>query len=140
MSHLAPGVVLFEKRPRWESELKRGLATERVLIRPCRSQADLTGLCRSMRGSVAVIDFEVGPAVVVDWLRETQSERLALSPVILLPRDCDTLEWPLRELGAAGALIAPIRPLELLQICRSLLELWTQGQQDTKSTAQRPSR
>jgi len=122
MSHLAPGVVLFEKRPRWESELKRGLAEDRVLIRPCRSPTDLTALCRAMGGSVAVIDFEMSPAIVLEWLQDTHSRGLAVSPVIILPRDAGALEWPLRELGVLGVLITPVRTSELIQLCRSLLD------------------
>lgn len=75
-----------------------------------------------MRGSVAVIDFEAGPALVVDWLQHTQPARLGVSPVIILPRECGMLEWPLRELGSTGVLKAPIRSIELIQLCRSLLD------------------
>src|SRR5262245_34637699 len=108
MSHLAPGVVLFEKRPRWESELKRGLAAERTVIRPCRSAADLMALCRAMRGSVAVIDFETGPGAVIEWLQHSRLQDLSVSPIVILPRDAGALEWPLRELGAKGVFITPL--------------------------------
>jgi hypothetical protein len=121
MSHLAPGVILFEKRPRWESELKRGLAAERVLIRPCRSVADLTTLCRAMRGSVTVIDFETGPAGTIEWLQHARSHDFAVSPVVILPRSAAALEWPLREFGAEAVFCTPVNSRDLVLLTRSLL-------------------
>lgn len=127
MLKLAPGVVLFEKRPRWEAVLKRALSVDRLQIRPCRSAADLTAVCRTMQGSVAVIDYEVGPALVLEWLQQSQLEGLTVSPAIILPLEAGPLEWPLRELGAQAVLRSPIRNQELVALCRSLLPVAPKG-------------
>jgi len=121
MSKLAPGIVLFEKRPRWEAVLKRALSADRLLIRPCRSAADLTAICRTMQGSVVVIDFEIGSGLALEWLQQSQLRGLTVSPVVILPLEAGPLEWPLRELGAQAVLMSPIRNQELVAVCRSLL-------------------
>jgi hypothetical protein len=72
-----------------------------------------------MRGSVAVVDLEVGADQVLGWLQKALTHRLQVFPVILLPAEAGSLEWPLRELGAAAVFPAPVRGAELLHVCRS---------------------
>jgi hypothetical protein len=121
MSHLAPAILVYEKRPRWESELKRACAGERTLIRPCRSPTDLLELCRSMPGSVIVADLEAGTAHVLRCLEQVLLERLAAHPLIIAPAEAGDLEWSFRELGALGVLPESTRGEELADLCRRAL-------------------
>ena len=118
---LAPAILVYEKRPRWEAELKRSLVGKRTLVRPCRSVADLLALCRAMPGSVAVIDIEVGGGTVLHALDQAQRERLALFPIVIAPDYADDLEWPLRELGIVALLPDRAPCGELSRACRRWL-------------------
>jgi DNA-binding response OmpR family regulator len=121
MARLAPAVLVFEKRPRLEAGLKRGLEPERVLVRPCRSSADLLELCRAMPGSVAVIDFAVGGAAVLQWLTEIATCRVDVAPIIIATPKERELEWPLRELGTSAVVFEMSSCRELTALCRRFL-------------------
>jgi len=126
MSSLAPAVVVFEKSPRWESELKRRLAGPRLLVRPCRSAADVLALCRQISGSVVVVDFAAGAAEGLRLLESLSRRKLPASAVVIASGDNDELEWLARELGAAAFVSELIGGDLLAEICRRLLPPETQ--------------
>jgi DNA-binding NarL/FixJ family response regulator len=121
MSPLAPAIFVFEKSPRWDAELKRRLANHQVLVRPCRSAQDLLALCRQAPGSVAVIDFAAGIAEGLRLVESLAGLALAIAPVVIGSRETEDLEWPARELGAAGFVTDRIGGDALADICRRLL-------------------
>lgn len=121
MPHLAPAILVFEKRPRWEAELKRSLAPEATLVRPCRSAADLINLGRSMPGSVAVIDLDVGIRPALHCLEQALLSRLGVLPLVVSTPDARQFEWTFRELGALTVLPDTIRGDELAAMCRRML-------------------
>jgi DNA-binding NtrC family response regulator len=121
MSPLAPAVLVFEKAPRWESELKRRLSSTQLLVRPCRSPADVLHLCRQMPGSVVVIDFSAGAAEGLRLLESLESRRLRALPVVVASTALEELEWPARELGAAGFVAETIGGAALAALCRRML-------------------
>lgn len=127
MPNLAPSVIVFEKRPRREAGLKRHLATDRVVVRPCRSRADLVELCTAMPGSVAVFDLEADAATLLLCLEQALARRLDVAPVIVAPPSIGELEWPLRELGALAVVPDTTRDEELAQLCRLVLTKSTSG-------------
>src|SRR6516165_9542027 len=94
MSPLAPAVLVLEKAPRWESELKRRISGPQLLVRPCRSAEDVLSLCRQMPGSVVVIDFDAGVAEGLRLLEALDARRLRAVPVVVASRELDELEWP----------------------------------------------
>jgi hypothetical protein len=118
MTHLDAMIFVFERRPRWESELKRTFAGEGIFVRPCRSAGDLLTLCRSAPGSVAVIDLSAGPPAVLDCLAQIGRERLEVFPLVIAEGDPNDLEWPLRELGARLVCPASVSSDELAGMCR----------------------
>ncbi|MFN0054722.1 MAG: hypothetical protein ACKV0T_21330 [Planctomycetales bacterium] len=117
MSHLARSILVFERRSQWEADLKRSLADRRVLVRPCRSAADLLELCRAMPGSVAVIDLETGAATVLRCLEQALRQRLSVTALVIAQDHAADLEWPLRELGAAAVLSRSIAGDALAALC-----------------------
>ncbi|MSR59822.1 MAG: hypothetical protein EXS05_19660 [Planctomycetaceae bacterium] len=121
MSNLAPAVIVYEKRPRWEAELKRHLAADRLVVRPCRSGADLLELCRAMPGSVAVIDLAVGAEAALHCLEQALLRRLGSLPLVISPSSARDLEWPLRELGALAVLPDTARGESVARLCRMML-------------------
>jgi ActR/RegA family two-component response regulator len=121
MPHLAPAILVFERRPRWEAELKRNVAADGLLVRPCRSAADLLELCKAMPGSALVIDLDVGDAVALRCLELALLQRLETSAIIVAPLDSCELEWPFRELGAMAVVAESIRGEELAELCRRII-------------------
>jgi hypothetical protein len=121
MPHLAPAILVFEKRPRWEAELKRGMTSEMTLVRPCRSAADLITLCRSMPGSVVVIDIEAGIEAVLKCLERTLLSRLGVLPLVVATSDARELEWTFRELGALAVVPDTTSGDDLAAMCRRML-------------------
>jgi len=121
MSPLAPAVLVFEKAPRWECELKRRISTPQLLVRPCRSAADVVNLCRQIPGSVVVIDFAAGAAEGLRLLEALVSLRLRTLPVVIAAAPLADLEWPTRELGAVGFVAETIGGSPLAALCRRLL-------------------
>lgn len=122
MSPFATAIFVFEKSPRWDAELKRRLANHQVLVRPCRSAQDLIVLCRQAPGSVAVVDLAAG---IIEGLRLVEALaglRLGISPVVIGSRETEELEWPARELGAAGFVTDRISGDALADICRRMLD------------------
>lgn len=117
----APGILVFEKRPRWESELKRQLAGRDVVIRPCRSGADARSLLETMPGSVLVLELESGPEECLRLVAFAAQIRQEGRAVVIGPGDGAELEWSLRELGAGGVVPATVPARELAELCTRLL-------------------
>ncbi|MBI3860721.1 MAG: hypothetical protein HY290_02370 [Planctomycetia bacterium] len=122
MSHFAPAIVLFEKAPRWEAELKRRFEAHQVLVRPCRSPVDVLGLCRRAPGSVVVVDFAVGIADTLRLLGALVAERLETYPIVIGSIETAELEWSARELGAVDFVTDRIGGGLLASLCRRALD------------------
>ena len=121
MSPLAPAIFVFEKSPRWESELKRRSRNGRVLVRPCRTAADVIALARQVPGSVVVLDLAAGAAEGLQLLEALFRLRAGIFPVVIASRVTQDLEWPARELGAAHFTTDSISGEVLADICRRFL-------------------
>lgn len=121
MSLYAPAIVLFEKAPRWESELKRRFDAQEVLVRPCRSAGDALTLCRQAPGSVAVADFAAGTADVLRLLEALLCQQTRAYPVVIGSVETTSLEWPARDLGAVAFVTDRINGEYLAGICRRIL-------------------
>lgn len=127
MTAFAPAVIVFEKAPRWEAELKRRLAGRHLLVRPCRTLKDVLTLAGQAAGSIVVIDFAAGAAEGLRILEALFRKRLAVWPLIVGTPETDDLEWSARELGAAGYVGDAISGEGLARICRRALALGASG-------------
>lgn len=121
MSPLAPAVIVFERRPCWESELKRRLPVAETLVRPCRSAADTQHLACAMPGSVVVVDLAVGAEAGLPLLERLLVDRTPVAIIVIAAESHRDLEWPARELGASAFLAADVSGDELAGLCRRLL-------------------
>jgi hypothetical protein len=121
MPDFAPALIVFEKAPRWESELKRRFAASEVLVRPCRDVPDALALCRQARGSVVVAELCDRPADVLRLLESLWRKRVEAAPVVIAPTELADLEWPARESGAAAFVTDRVGGAALSDICRRLL-------------------
>lgn len=116
-----PGIVIWERRPRWEAEFKRRLSHEDVLIRVCRVAADVERACATLPGSVLLIDLAVGE---LDCLRLLAASSLwvpAPLPVVVSPPELAELEWAARELGAFDFQAEPVSASRLVALCAAQL-------------------
>ena len=121
MSSFVPAVIVFEKSPRWEAELKRRLAGGALRVRPCRSSADALELCRQAPGSAIVLDLAAGTADVLQLLEVLLRQRLPVWPIVVGPEETAELEWPARELGAIAFVSDRIGGDSLAETCRQAL-------------------
>lgn len=121
MSPLAPTIVVFEKSPRWEAELKRRFRGLKVRVRPCRSSSDAFALCKHAPGSVAVLDFAVGPADVLQLLERLLRLRSTVLPIVIGCAETAELEWPAHELGALAYVTDRIGGAALARFCQRAL-------------------
>lgn len=120
-SRFAPAVVVYEREPRFEPDLKRLLASRELLVRPCRSTNDVIALCGRMPGSVLVIDLEVSAAEVLRLLERLTLGRLGARPVVVAGPGFGSLEWAFREAGAVDVVPTTIPSGELARQCLRLL-------------------
>jgi hypothetical protein len=112
-----PGIVIWERRPRWEAEFKRRLGHEDIVIRVCRVAGDVERACAMLPGSVLLVDLAVGE---LDCLRLLAASSLwvpAPLPVVVSPRELAELEWAARELGALEFQIEPVSASRLVALC-----------------------
>lgn len=117
MSAIAPGIIVLERRPRWEAELKRNVSDPQVRIRGCRTAVDALELLSSMIGSVLVIDLEAGPGEALR-LTETADRRALTAGILIIASAAEAeLEWPFRELGAKDFLFESLRGNNLARLC-----------------------
>jgi DNA-binding NtrC family response regulator len=121
VSALAPAVIVFEKSPKWESELKRRMGGRQLLVRPCRSGADVVNLCRQTPGSVVVIDLSSVAAEGWRLLEGLAQSQFRVFPVAISGRDTAEMEWLARELGAVDFVFDTIGGGVLADICRRVL-------------------
>jgi len=122
VSPLAPAVIVFEKSPRWEAELKRRLRSRQLLVRPCRSGADVVSLSRQAPGSVVVVDLA---SVAADGWRlfAALAERpISVMPVAVASRDLEDLEWAAREMGAVAFITELQGGAALADLCGRLVK------------------
>jgi ActR/RegA family two-component response regulator len=121
MPVLAPAVIVFEKAPRWEAELKRRLANRQLLVRPCRTAQDVLTLAGLASGSIVVIDFDAGAAEGLRILEGLLRLRLAVWSIVIGTRETDPLEWVARDLGAAAYASGSVGGAGLADTCRRAL-------------------
>jgi ActR/RegA family two-component response regulator len=121
MPLFAPAVIVFEKAPRWESELKRRFDAQEVLVRPCRSAGDVLTLCRQAPGSIVVADFAAGTGDVLRLLEKLISHRTYARPLVIGSVDFAGLEWSARDLGAVAFVTDRINGGDLADFCRRIL-------------------
>jgi DNA-binding NtrC family response regulator len=121
MTMLAPGILVYEKRPRWEAELKRSLAGEGWQIRGCRTTGSVLSLLTTMPHGVLVADFAAGPAECLHLLEQVLQRRLPATAIVISPAIDADLEWPARELGALDVLRETEASRTLARLCRRQL-------------------
>ena len=90
-------------------------------VRPCRSSADTIALCRQAPGSLAVLDFTVGPAEVLQLLERLLRLRSVVLPIVIGSAETGELEWPARELGALAYVTDRIGGMALARLCQQAL-------------------
>jgi DNA-binding response OmpR family regulator len=121
MSPLARAVIVFEKSPRFEAELKRRMSSPQLFVRPCRSGADVVSLSRRAPGSVVVIDLASVAADGWRLLDELAERPFQVSPVAVASRDMEGLEWAAREMGAVAFVTELQGGAALADVCQRLL-------------------
>ncbi|MCY2962487.1 MAG: hypothetical protein NT069_02340 [Planctomycetota bacterium] len=123
ISRFTPALLILERSPRLEPDLKHLLASPELLVRPCRSPRDVLELSSKMRGSVVVMDFDAGPAGTLRLLGQLSGGRHDARLIVLASPEWGELEWAVRDAGAIHFLpkSTPIRCVA--SHCQSLLDV-----------------
>lgn len=112
-----PGILVYERRPRWEAALKRQQSPQYVFIRGCRTPASIREQLTERPGSVLVLDLDAGPADCLRLAGAVTVNRLQASPIMIAATTMSELEWPARELGVIDFLPDTIRSDQLFRLC-----------------------
>lgn len=136
--HFTPGILVFEKQTRWEGELKREFATDRIRVRAVRAVQKIPPLLDMMPGSVVVLDLDAAPA---DCLRLIGSVMEMATPFVIAisSQSLEELEWPARELGATAVLPQTVTGEYLSRLCRRMLGTVAGGQYSVVSAETKQS-
>lgn len=120
MPQFAPGVIVFEKQPRWAPELRHHLPAA-LPVRPCRAASHAQGWLRDMPGSLLILDLDQQAASCLLVLGTLLEYRLEGWPVVIAAESDFELEWAARELGAVAFLPQTIGGETLAATCLRLL-------------------
>jgi len=118
----APGVLVFEREPRWAPLIRLQLADQRVLVRPCRTAGDVLPLALRMPGAVVVADLAAGAGAVLHLAERLLLSRARVHLVAVVAAESTGLEWILRELGALAVLDQLEAPARLAGQCLRVLK------------------
>ena len=112
-------ILVVEKSPRWESELKRQFLGDPVEVRACRSTRDVDRqIDRQPGGGVIVLDLGSGEAEMLQFLRRRSQQWPGWPALVVADREATELEWAVRELGALDFLVDPVPAERLAEACR----------------------
>lgn len=114
-------VFVFEKRPRWEPELKRQLPEYRREVRACRTISQLQSLVREQPHCLLILNLDGAAAECLRVLSLLVEQRLACRAIVVGEPGLAELEWPARELGALDFLPGTVGGPALARLCRRLL-------------------
>ncbi|MCA9073764.1 MAG: hypothetical protein KDA93_01935 [Planctomycetaceae bacterium] len=118
MSELTRHVIVFESQPFWEPELQRQFLDEDVIVGACRSVKDLESRLARQSYDVCVADLTADVTGLLRWLG-VRLDQSGIVPVIVVAREeQQSLEWHVRELGAASFTNEYVTGKQLAAMCR----------------------
>jgi len=109
-------IVVLEREPFWEPELKRQFSGAPVVVRGCRK--DLESLVSTAENCVAVIDASRDTAEVLRWSARRLTNRRCVPTVIVAEPDIMSFQWHAREAGVIAVVPHVISAHELARLCR----------------------
>lgn len=119
----APALLVFEKRPRWSTELKRHLAGRRLFIRSHTTAGEIPAALARFPSSLVVLDLASDPAACLGVLRTVYEANLSAKFIAITPPALADLEWPLREAGVMSLVPDTIRGEGLASVCLRNLKM-----------------
>jgi DNA-binding NtrC family response regulator len=113
-----PCIVVFEKEPRWDPELKRQFLGEDVLVRACRSVSDIESKSENAEQTVIVLDLKAEPENCLQFLGQSMGGSPGPPVIVIGSSRVLELEWPVRELGAVEFLADSVSGEDLAKLCK----------------------
>ncbi len=109
---------MFESQPYWEPELQRQFGGEDVQVGACRSTKDLDLRLSEVTFDVCVIDLIADGNGVLRWLGERLHRSPTIAVIVIAGEAQQSLEWHVRELGAAAFAAGDVTGKQLAAMCR----------------------
>lgn len=111
-------IVVFERQPYWEPELRRQFHDEPVPIRACRTLSDLEQMASDAADCVVVADLAERPADVLRWLSRRLINGRSLPVIIVTNPHTASLQWHASEAGAVAVVREDCGGRQLARLCR----------------------
>jgi DNA-binding NtrC family response regulator len=111
-------IVVFERQPFWEPELRRQFQDEEVPVRACRTLSDLEQTVGDGSGCVVVADLTERPADLLRWLSRRLMGGRSLPVIVVANRATETLRWHASEAGAVAVVSEDCGGRHLARLCR----------------------
>lgn len=113
-----PSVVVFEREPYWEPELRRQFASGDVRVRACRSIRDLDLAVLHEGHSVAVVNLGDNTADLLRWMSRQLVDGRAIPIIVVGGLEQQSLEWYVKEAGAVAYVSEFFGGTAMARLCR----------------------
>lgn len=120
-------IVVFERQPCWEPELRRQFDQSEVTIRACRSPGDLEQLTDAA-DAIVIANLPDAPAEVLRWLSRRLIGGRSLPVIVVTDQSTAALQWHVREAGATALVRDELGGHQMARLCR---KLWAGNAQPT---------
>ena len=111
-------ILVFERQPYWEPELRRQFHDEPVLVRACRSLSDLEQVAADASGCVVVAELADRPAELLRWLARRLMNGRTLRVVVVTNPNTASLQWHASEVGATAFVSDDCGGRHMARLCR----------------------
>jgi hypothetical protein len=118
MSSTQHPIVVFERQPFWEPELRRQFADGGATVRGCRTVADLDHLTSGNPRLIAVVNLEDAAADLLRWLSRGLTTGRQVPTIAVAGPKSMPFQWHAREAGVVAVLSREIGGHQLARLCR----------------------
>lgn len=100
-------IVVCERQPFWEPEMRRQFPQGSVIVRACRTLRDLESMVAGLpadavRSTVVILSLADAPSASIRWLSRQQAAGDFVPTLVVVDESLRFLEWHVREAGAVS--------------------------------------
>jgi DNA-binding NtrC family response regulator len=111
-------IIVFERQPYWEPELRRQLHDHEASIRACRTLSDLEQMAGDGADCVVVADLAERPAELLRWLSRRLMYGRTLPVIFVTNMSTAAVRWYASEAGALAIVSEDCGGHHLARLCR----------------------
>lgn len=111
-------VVVYERQPYWEPELRRQFEDDEVVVLACRTVSDLEQTTVQNGDCVVAADLADRPVDVLRWLSRRLINGRSLPVIVITSPGTASLLWHASEMGATAVVSDDCGGQYLARLCR----------------------